>query len=64
MVEGDRGYLTKVKDFRSLRSAAMFVRDMPEHYRFVEIRGLDIAPLDGLEKLAFENFTDGKVRLD
>jgi hypothetical protein len=57
-------YAIKTREFGSLRSAGEFVRDFPEDHEFVEIRALDINPLDPQEKGAFAFFTDGKVQLE
>lgn len=53
----------KTREFSSLRSAGEFVRDFPPEYEFLEIRALDIGPLDPQEKGAFALFTEGKVVL-
>lgn len=56
-------YRTQTREFSSLRSAGNFVRDFPDDHEFVEIRAMDIGPLDEQEKGAFAFFTDGKVVL-
>jgi hypothetical protein len=59
----DGSYITKTKEFASLRQAGEWVRDMPKDHAFVEIRALDIGPLDEQEKGVFAFFTDGKIIL-
>ena len=56
-------YSTKTREFGSLRSAGEFVRDFASDFEFLEIRALDIGPLDDQEKGAFAFFTDGKIDL-
>lgn len=62
-VTADGRYSSKVREFGSLRAAGEWVRDMPPDHEFIEIRALDIGPLDAQEKGAFAFFTDGKVVL-
>lgn len=59
----DGSYRTTVREFTSLRSAGEFVRDLPAEQEFLEIRAMDITPLDDQEKGAFAFFTEGKVNL-
>lgn len=56
-------YRVQTREFSSLRSAGSFVRDFPPDHEFLEIRAMDIGPLDAQEKGAFEFFTDGKIVL-
>jgi len=56
-------YSTKTREFGSLRSAGEYIRDFPNGHEFLEIRALDIGPLDEKEKAALVFFTEGKVDL-
>lgn len=56
-------YSVKTRDFSSLRRAGEFVRDFPKEHEFLEIRAMDIGPLDDQEKGAFALFTEGKIVL-
>lgn len=60
-VEG--GYISKTKEFGSLRAAAEHVRDLPSNCEFQEVRALELEQLTNQEKIAFSLFTDGKVIL-
>jgi len=60
---GDGGYISRNRDFSSLRAAAEHVRDLPETSEFQEIRALEIESLTPQEKAAFALFTDGKIVL-
>lgn len=53
----------KTNEFVSLRSAGEFVRDLPSDHEFIEVRAMDIGPLDSNEKQVFLSFTEGKVSL-
>ena len=57
------GYLSKTKEFGSLRAAAEHVRDLPSSCEFQEIRAMELEQLTDQEKAAFALFTDGKVVL-
>jgi len=56
-------YSTKTREFGSLRSAGEYIRDFPDGYEFLEIRAIDIGPLDEKEKGALAFFSEGKVGL-
>lgn len=57
------GYVTRTKEFGSLRAAAEHVRDLPEGDAFLDIKAMEVEPLTDQEKRAFALFTDGKVTL-
>lgn len=56
---GTGGYSVKTRDFRALRAAGEFIRDLPDDHSFDEIRAVEVAPLNEEEMGALAFFSDG-----
>lgn len=56
---GTGGYSVKTRDFRSLRAAGEFIRDLPENQCFDEIRAVEVTTLSSEEMDALAMFSDG-----
>jgi hypothetical protein len=62
-VYGDEGgYSVKTREFRSLRNAGEFLRDMPANHEFNEIKVVEYGPLTPDERNALCTFSDGRFR--
>ena len=53
------GYSSKTRDFRSLRSAGEFIRDLSGGLEFSDICSMEVQPLSDQEKQALAMFSDG-----
>lgn len=63
MTPEDGGYSTRTREFASLRAAGEWVASLGEGHEFLDIRAIDVGPLNDAERSAFAIFTDGKVVL-
>lgn len=54
-------YLTKTREFASLRAAGEWVQNANSNMEFLEIRAIDIGHLNPQEKGAFTFFTEGRI---